>query len=83
MPLVPYKPDVEAWIAHFEDKTPRDPNAKWHPVLPIKRKIEEEQQKQPPIKINMITPVRPGRPQQGESSIEKRIKTVPVVQELI
>ena len=58
MPLVPYKPDVEAWIAHFKDKTPRDPNAKWHPILPIKKKIEEGSPQQPSIKINMITPVQ-------------------------
>ena len=56
MPLVPYKPDVEAWIAHFKDKTPRDPNAKWHPIIPVMKK--KEQTPPPPVQVNLVTPVQ-------------------------
>ena len=55
MPLVPYKPDVEAWIAHFKDSKSRDPNAKWHPVVPLRKKKDLPP---PPVQVNLVTPVQ-------------------------
>ena len=55
MPLVPYKPDVEAWIQHFKRSVNNTHTADFYPIEPMKSPSPHPP---PPVQVTLVTPVQ-------------------------